>query len=74
MVDWLAQEDKLADIRSKVIRERKLDWSSKGDFFSHQTLTTNLNYVLIPIIFIMIGFFRYLKRKSIQKKTFNDEK
>ena len=74
MVDWLAQEDKLADIRSKVIRERNLDWSSKGDFFSHQTLTKNLNYILTPIIFIMIGFFRYLKRKSIQKKTFNDEK
>ena len=74
MVDWLAQEDKLADIRSKVIRERNLDWSSKGDFFSHQTLTKNLNYVLTPIIFIMIGFFRYLKRKSIQKKTFSDEK
>ena len=74
MVDWLAQEDKLADIRSKVIRERKLDWSSKGEFFSHQTLTKNLNYILTPIIFIMIGFFRYLKRKSIQKKTFSDEK
>ena len=74
MVDWLAQEDKLADIRSKVIRERKLDWSSKGDFISHQTLTKNLNYVLTPIIFIMIGVFRYLKRKSIQKKTFSDEK
>ena len=74
MVDWLAQEDKLADIRSKVIRERNLDWSSKGDFFSHQTLTKNLNYVLTPVIFIMIGFFRYLKRKSIQKKTFSDEK
>ena len=74
MVDWLAQEDKLADIRSKVIRERKLEWSSKGKFFSHQTLTKNLNYVLTPIIFIMIGVFRYLKRKSIQKKTFSDEK
>ena len=74
MVDWLAQEDKLADIRSKVIRERKLDWSSKGEFFSHQTLTKNLNFVLTPIIFIMIGVFRYLKRKSIQKKTFSDEK
>jgi len=74
MVDWLAQEDKLADIRSKVIRERNLDWSSKGDFFSHQTLTKNLNYILTPIIFIMIGFYRYLKRKSIQKKTFSDEK
>ena len=74
MVDWLAQEDKLADIRSKVIRERKLEWSSKGKFFSHQTLTKNLNYVLTPIIFIIIGFYRYLKRKSIQKKTFSDEK
>ena len=74
MVDWLAQENKLADIRSKVIRERKLDWSSKGEFFSHQTLTKNLNYVLTPIIFIIIGFYRYLKRKSIQKKTFSDEK
>ena len=74
MVDWLAQEDTLADIRSKVIRERKLEWSSKGKFFSHQTLTKNLNYVLTPIIFIIIGFYRYLKRKSIQKKTFSDEK
>ena len=74
MVDWLAQENKLADIRSKVIRERKLEWSSKGKFFSHQTLTKNLNYVLTPIIFIIIGFYRYLKRKSIQKKTFSDEK
>ena len=74
MVDWLAQEDKLADIRSKVIRERSLDWSSKGEFLSHQTLTKNLNYILTPIIFIMIGVFRYLKRKSIQKKTFSDEK
>ena len=53
MIDWLAQENQLADIRSKVIRERKLDWSSKGSFFSHQSLTKNLNLILSPIILII---------------------
>ena len=74
MVDWLAQENQLADIRSKVIRERTLDWSSKGSFFSHQSLTKNLNYVTTPIILIIFGFARYTNRKSIQNNVFKNEK
>lgn len=74
MVDWLAQENQLADIRSKVIRERTLDWSSKGSFFSHQSLTKNLNYITTPIILILFGFARYTNRKSIQNKVFKNEK
>ena len=73
MIDWLAQENQLADIRSKVIRERKLDWSSKGSFFSHQSLTKNLNLILSPIILIIYGLTRYTKRKTIQSKVFKNE-
>ena len=74
MIDWLAQENQLADIRSKVIRERKLDWSSKGSFFSHQSLTKNLNLILSPIILIIYGLTRYTKRRTIQSKVFKNEK
>ena len=73
MIDWLAQENQLADIRSKVIRERKLDWSSKGSFFSHQSLTKNLNLILSPIILIIYGLIRYTNRKTIQRKVFKNE-
>tara|TARA_Y100000994_G_scaffold89592_1_gene74039 strand:- start:16470 stop:18704 length:2235 start_codon:yes stop_codon:yes gene_type:complete len=73
MIDWLAQENQLADIRSKVIRERKLDWSSKGSFFSHQSLTKNLNLISSPILLIIYGLTRYTKRKTIQRKVFKNE-
>jgi ABC-type uncharacterized transport system involved in gliding motility auxiliary subunit len=73
MIDWLAQENQLADIRSNVIRERKLDWSSKGSFFSHQSLTKNLNLILSPIILIIYGLIRYTNRKTIQRKVFKNE-
>ena len=73
MIDWLAQENQLADIRSKVIRERKLAWSSKGSFFSHQSLTKNLNLISSPILLIIYGLTRYTKRKTIQRKVFKNE-
>jgi ABC-type uncharacterized transport system involved in gliding motility auxiliary subunit len=60
LVDWLAQEDSLASVRSKVVSPRNLTFSSD----THRNLVRYSNLIGVPIGFIIIGFISYLRRRS----------
>ena len=66
LIDWLAQEENLAEIRSKVITTRNLTFSSP----THRNLVQLANVAGIPIIFIALGIIRYVTRRSKGLRTY----
>lgn len=66
LIDWLAQEENLAEIRSKVITTRNLTFSSP----THRNLVQLANIAGIPIIFIILGIVRYVTRRSKGLRTY----
>ncbi|MEC7734192.1 MAG: hypothetical protein VX981_06430, partial [Chloroflexota bacterium] len=60
IVDWLAQEDNLASVRSKVVSERSLVFSSD----SHRNLIQYSNIGGVPLAFVAIGLIRFMQRRS----------
>ena len=60
LIDWLAQEDNLASVRSKVVSERNLVFSSD----SHRNIVRYANIGGVPLAFILLGLFRFLQRRS----------
>ena len=70
LVDWLAQEDALASIRSKVITNRQLLFGSA----LHLNLVQYANIAGVPLLFIILGTFRFLRRRSIGLRTYSREK
>ena len=59
LVDWLAQEDKLASVRSKVVSSRDLLYSSP----THENAARWLNIGGVPLIFILFGAIRSVRRR-----------
>ena len=66
LIDWLAQEENLAEIRSKVITTRNLTFSSP----THRNLVQLANVAGIPIIFIVLGIIRYVTRRRMGLRTY----
>ena len=60
IIDWLAQEDKLLQIRNKVILDRTLLFKDS----TNRNIIQYTNIIGIPIIFIIIGLIRYIRRRS----------
>ena len=60
LIDWLAQNDSLASVRSKTVSPRNLTFSSDV----HRSLVRYSNLVGIPLAFIAIGFISYIRRRS----------
>ena len=60
IIDWLAQEDNLASVRSKVVSERNLVFSSD----SHRNIVQYSNIGGVPLAFIILGLARFLQRRS----------
>lgn len=69
LTDWLAQQDTLAAIRSKIVSSRQLEFSSA----THQNLVQYINILGIPIIFIIIGFIMAIKRRKETMKVYRIE-
>ncbi|MCI0813084.1 MAG: GldG family protein, partial [Chloroflexi bacterium] len=69
LIDWLAQEDALAEIRSKVITSRALIFSSP----SHRNAVQYANIAGVPLAFIVLGLLRYLKRRSTGLRVYKRE-
>lgn len=69
LIDWLAQEDALAEIRSKVITTRVLIFNSP----SHRNLVQYANIAGVPLAFILLGLLRYLKRRSTGIRVYRRE-
>lgn len=61
LVDWLAQEDALATIRSKIITSRELLFSPS----SHRNTVQYANIAGVPLFFVVIGLYRFLRRRGI---------
>lgn len=59
MVDWLAQEDILADVRKKVVTSRSLLFSSPA----HENIARWANVAGVPALLIAIGLARALRRR-----------
>ena len=70
LIDWLAQEDALASVRDKVVSSRQLLFSSK----SHQELVRYANVVGVPVLFVIIGFVRFVIRRSVTRRSYTREK
>ena len=66
LVDWLAQEDALAEIRSKLITSRHLLFDSQ----THQNLVQFGNVVGIPAFFALLGIVRFLMRRRATRRIY----
>ena len=60
IIDWLAQEDNLASVRSKVVSERNLVFSSD----SHRNIVQYSNIGGVPLAFVILGLARFMHRRS----------
>ena len=59
LVDWLAQEDKLAAVRSKVVSSRDLLFSSS----THENVSRWANIAGVPLLVVVIGLVRSVRRR-----------
>ena len=59
LVDWLAQEDTLAAVRSKVVTSRDLLFDSA----THKNVAQWGNVVGVPLLIVVIGLFRSVRRR-----------
>ena len=59
MIDWLAQEDILADVRKKVVTSRALLFTSP----THENAARWANVAGVPALLIVIGLARALRRR-----------
>ena len=59
LVDWLAQEDKLAAVRSKVVSSRDLLFSST----THENTARWVNIAGVPLLLVGVGMLRSVRRR-----------
>ena len=59
LVDWLAQEDTLAEVRSKVVSSRDLLFTSS----THKNVSQWANVAGVPLLIVVAGLVRSLRRK-----------
>lgn len=69
LIDWLAQEDALAEIRSKVVASRQLEFTSS----THQNVVQYANIIGIPFLLMLIGLGLSLKRRRETMKVYKRE-
>ncbi len=69
LIDWLAQEDALAAIRSKIVASRQLEFSSP----THQNVVQYINIIGIPFVFVLIGIVTSLRRRRQTMQVYRRE-
>ena len=69
VIDWLAQEDALAAIRSKAISPRELLFTSN----THENAVQYGSIFGAPVFFLVIGALRYARRRRISSQVYQDE-
>ncbi|HJO83796.1 MAG TPA: Gldg family protein [SAR202 cluster bacterium] len=60
LIDWLAQEDAMAAVRSKVVTQRRLLFSSE----THENVARWANVGGVPLLLIAIGLLRSARRRK----------
>ena len=58
-VDWLAQEDRLAAVRSKVVSTRDLLFTSS----THENISRWGNVAGVPLVLVVLGLVRSVRRR-----------
>ncbi len=76
LVDWLAQEDALAAVRSKVITERRLLFDGIGPLSSdaHQNVARWANVGGVPLVLIAFGLIRSARRRKFGVSLYGQAK
>ena len=69
LIDWLAQEDALAAIRSKIVASRQLEFTSS----THQNVVQYANIIGIPLVFVLIGVVTSLRRRRQTMQVYRRE-
>ncbi|MCH8205505.1 MAG: Gldg family protein [Chloroflexi bacterium] len=69
LVDWLAQEDALASIRSKIVTNRQLLFPPS----SHRNTVQYANIIGVPLAFVLIGLLRFLMRRGASLRRYGRE-
>ena len=69
LVDWLAQEDALSTLRSKVVSSRELLFPRS----THRDVVQLSNIAGVPLFFVVIGLFRFLRRRGIGLRRYGRE-
>ena len=69
LVDWLAQEETLAAIRSKVVASRELDFGSS----TRQNVIQYANIAGVPAGFVLIGLLMFVRRRRKSVKVYRRE-
>ena len=69
VIDWLAQEDALASIRSKVAATARILFTSGA----HRNLVQYGSTVGIPLLFVAVGALRFVRRRSTTRKVYRRE-
>ena len=59
LIDWLAQEDKLAAVRSKVVSSRDLLFTST----THENTSRWVNIAGVPLLVVVLGLLRSVRRR-----------
>ncbi|MBM3948286.1 MAG: hypothetical protein FJ312_03410 [SAR202 cluster bacterium] len=68
-IDWLAQDESLAPIRSKVIAQRPLRYESQG----LKDLTQYANMVGVPLLIVLFGGWRFFIRRKTGMRVYKRE-
>ena len=69
LVDWLAEEDLLRDVRTKVISSRQLLFSSD----LHRNVVQYSNVAGVPALLVVIGLVQFVRRRNISQRVWGDE-
>lgn len=69
VIDWLAQEDALAAIRSKVITSSRLSFGSKTEM----DLVQYGSMIGIPLVIVSIGALLHLRRRRLIGTVYGDD-
>ena len=59
LIDWLAQEELLASIRSKIVLTRELEFTS-----THKNVSRYSNIIGVPLAFVLLGLLRFIRRRG----------
>ena len=70
MIDWLAQEDALASIRSKVLSSRRLDFPSS----TRKNVVQYANIIGVPFGIVLFGLLRYARRRTTSLREYGSER
>ena len=69
LIDWLAQEEALASIRSKVVSSRELAFSSS----TKKNVVQYANILGVPLGWVVLGLLLNLRRRGITMRSYRRE-